>query len=92
MSLAQSVKLRSKDIYFVLNNRNQDTKLLTSSLAEVYLEKSLLKVTEGKTRTSIRTVQLSERVRPVLQYRLNKFKAEYLFRPAGKTFRKRPIA
>ena len=46
---------------------------------EVFLEKGFLKVTEGKTRSSIRQVHLSEKARLLLDYRLNKFKGEFLF-------------
>lgn len=49
---------------------------------EVFLEKGFLKVTEGKTNTSVRRVHLSEKAKNVLRHRLKKFQGENLF-PQG---------
>lgn len=46
---------------------------------DVFLNKGFLKVTKGKTRSSIRNVHLSRRAKEVLAYRMKKFKGENLF-------------
>ena len=46
---------------------------------DVFIEKGYLKVTKGKTKSAIRNVHLSERAKQVLEYRLDKFKGEFMF-------------
>jgi integrase len=46
---------------------------------EVFLDKGYLKVTKGKTKTSIRRVPLSDSAREILSARLAKFDGENLF-------------
>jgi integrase len=46
---------------------------------DVSLAKGFLQVVKGKTDSSIRQVQLSERAQDVLRYRMNKFTGENLF-------------
>lgn len=62
---------------------------------ELFLDKGYLKVTKGKTASSIRRVYLTSRASNILKYRLDKFKGKYLFpqddidgRPATKTIDK----
>lgn len=46
---------------------------------DVYPDKKFLKVTKGKTKSSIRRVHLTEKALSILVYRLNKFDGQYLF-------------
>lgn len=46
---------------------------------ELFLDKGYLKVTSGKTASSIRRVYLTSRASSVLKYRLDKFKGKYIF-------------
>lgn len=66
--------------------------------SEVFLDKGFLKVTKGKTKTSVRQVHLSSKASAVLRGRLQKFKGENLFpqndedsRPETKTIDKMHI-
>lgn len=47
--------------------------------ADVNLDQNFLKVTKGKTRSSVRRVHLSEKARSILSYRLDKFDGQFLF-------------
>jgi integrase len=46
---------------------------------EIFLSQGYLKVTKGKTRSSIRRVHLTDKAKKVLSARMNKFDGEYLF-------------
>lgn len=46
---------------------------------EVFLDNNFLKITKGKTKSSIRKIHLSEKAKLILEYRFNKFDGEFLF-------------
>jgi len=55
---------------------------------DVYLDKGYLQVVNGKTKSSVRRVHLSEKAKKVLNYRMDKFSGENLFPQGDKDWQK----
>jgi integrase len=66
----------------ILDTGMRPTEVYTLRRQNVFLEKGLLKVEDGKTESSNRNIYLSDRAAKVIAARLSRFGGDYLF-PKG---------